>query len=244
MNIFIDTNFDVRTDTPPDKDPDTYSATLRFYHQRLWSKPLSSGEEFSLLTTTPGIYLLHRSEKGEFRLSSDSIIHSYTSTKRMAPLISQVPAPLPETFYKLACTIGSFIVFPSNRVDKKMTINGARGCHGKIQDRFDLTLECIRRHYLGICSPLFETLERYAAFFELFGDFRSYAEFFLLQDLVSEDGTEVRFHLPFDDFQRPAVPLTVGEYVEYAGNAMNFIRARNKRISNAYNVTAAVAKGC
>ncbi|WP_113903400.1 DUF6994 family protein [Brevibacterium celere] len=34
------------------------------------------------------------------------------------------------------------------------TINGARGLHPRIVDRFDLTLECIRRHYRGEPSPL------------------------------------------------------------------------------------------
>jgi len=36
--------------------------------------------------------------------------------------------------------IGGMIVFPGNRIDGKMTINGARGCYRKISDRFDLTL--------------------------------------------------------------------------------------------------------
>ena len=46
------------------------------------------------------------------------------------------------------------MVFPANRIEKKNTINGARGVHPRIADRFDLTAECIRRHYLGIESPL------------------------------------------------------------------------------------------
>lgn len=242
MNIFIDTSFDVRTDTPPGRDPDTYSATLRGCHHSLWSKGLPSGDTFNLTVTTPGVYLTHKSDRGDFRLSSDIMIPSYVETKKLAPLIKQVPPPIPDAFCDLAHTVGGFIIFPSNRVDKKMTINGARGCHSKIQDRFDLTLECIRRHYVGISSPLSETLERYSEFFKLFIDFRSYAEFFLLQDLISEDANEVRFHLPFDEFERPAFPLTVGEYVEYAGNAMNFIRARNKRISNAHDGIAIAAK--
>ena len=62
-------------------------------------------------------------------------------------------------------TIGGMMVFPGNRIDRKMTINGARGCNRKIADRFDLTLECIRRHYLVQRSPLGETLARYREFF-------------------------------------------------------------------------------
>ena len=51
----------------------------------------------------------------------------------------------------------------------------------------DLTLECIRRHYLGQASPLSETLTRYGDFFALFGDFRDYVQFFLVNDLVTND---------------------------------------------------------
>ena len=36
----IDSTFDFRSDTPPGKDPDARSPTLRRYHQLLWSKPL------------------------------------------------------------------------------------------------------------------------------------------------------------------------------------------------------------
>ena len=36
-------------------------------------------------------------------------------------------------------------LFPGNQIGRKMTINAARGCHPRINDRFDLTVECIRR---------------------------------------------------------------------------------------------------
>ena len=44
----IDIEFDVFSDTPSGKDPDSYSPTLRSYHRELWSKPLPSGELFAL----------------------------------------------------------------------------------------------------------------------------------------------------------------------------------------------------
>ena len=40
--------FDFRSDTPPGRDPDALSPTLRRYHQLLWSKPLPSGAPFEL----------------------------------------------------------------------------------------------------------------------------------------------------------------------------------------------------
>ena len=47
----------------------------------------------------------------------------------------------------------------------------------KINDRFDLTLECIRRYYLNEDSPLKETFIRYSDFL-LFKNFKGYIDFF------------------------------------------------------------------
>jgi hypothetical protein len=46
-------------------------------------------------------------------------------------------------------TIRAYIIFPKNRIDRKHTINQARGVNILIIDRFDLTLECIRLFYAG-----------------------------------------------------------------------------------------------
>jgi len=106
----------------------------------------------------------------------------------------------------------------------------ARGRSRKIDDRIDLTLECIRRHYEGEDSPLASTLALYNEFFSLFGDFEQYVEFFLLQDLVSGDGT-VNCFLPFDDFATPTLPGTVEEYQSYRAKVTRFVAARNHRIN-------------
>ncbi len=120
-------------------------------------------------------------------------------------------------------------MFPGNRVDKKPTINVARGFNPQIADRFDLTLECIRLHYLDQASPLAATLDRYADFFALFGSFEGYVDFFLLDDLAQNG--QVKFYLPFDgEFGQP-LPNTVYEYKEYMANTMEFVAARNRRIS-------------
>src|SRR5690606_30133904 len=95
-------------------------------------------------------------------------------------------------------TIGAYTIFPNNRIDGKHTINGARGCNGLIDDRFDLTLECIRLCYLGQQSPLYNPLLRYKNFFDLFENFTGYIEFFLLDDLVDEN-QQIKFYLPFDN---------------------------------------------
>jgi hypothetical protein len=74
-------------------------------------------------------------------------------------------------------------------------------------------------------------LARYAGFVALFQDFRGYVEFFLLQDLVTADCSAVRIAPPFDDFNGSAIPTGVNEYRAYKSAAIEFIEARNKRIS-------------
>ena len=100
------------------------------------------------------------------------------------------------------------MIFPGNRIDGKPTINGARGFTGQIADRFDLTSECIRRHYRDEASPLGGTLARCHDFFALFQYFEGYVDFFLLQDLVGADDSAIKFFMPFDDFNTPPVPGT------------------------------------
>jgi hypothetical protein len=224
----IDTAFDFRTDANR-KDPDSHSPTLRRYHRLLWSKPLPSGASFDLSDTTPGVYLHHRSSLGEFVLSSDSVMPTFTRWSALRPITEQFPEQENEEFRTIAYTIGAMMVFPGNRIDGKLNINGARGFYRQISDRFDLTLECIRRHYLNRESPLAATLSRYADFFALFGDFHGYVGFFLLDDLVTND-FGVKFFMPFDDFRPPAVPKDVGTYKEYRSRSIDLIEARNDRI--------------
>jgi hypothetical protein len=233
--MIIDTTFDFRTDTPQDRDPDSHSPTLRRYHQLLWSKPLPRGVLFELDATVPGYYLLHRSTLGQFELSSDAVMASYTRHVAMAPIIAQFSEEEHAAFNTLGYTIGGTMVFPSNRVDGKMTINGARGFLPRIADRMDLTLESIRRHYRGEPSPLGATLARYADFFALFDDFGGYVDFFLLQDLVTADGATVRFFMPFSDFNPPAMPRNAATYREFRLLSIEFIEARNRRIDTLVN---------
>jgi hypothetical protein len=226
MNNLIDIDFDFYSDTPLGKDPDSYSPTLRRYHIHLWSKLLPQGRYFNLTDKFPKV-LHHQSELGEFFLSSDSIGHSYSKVKSMSHIIGQVSSDEIRSFFETCSTIGGYIVFPSKRIDNKMTINGARGLNQKIKDRFDLTLECIRRHYASEDSPLGDTLRRYKAFFDLFGSFQGYVDFFLLQDLVAENQTSIEFFLPFNNFDGSPLPNNVNEYRLYKENVTDFVSARN-----------------
>lgn len=226
----IDTNFDFRNDSKG-KDPDSHSPTLRKYHQLLWSKQLPNGKTFDLDASNSRRYLYHHSELGEFLLTSDSVIHTYNRWKRLDHITSQFSDEEREAFSAIAYTIGGMLVFPGNRVDGKNTINGDRGFNRKICDRIDLTLECIRRHYLSADSPLARTLDRYFHFFALFGEFRGYVDFFLLNDLVDEKESNVKFFMPFDDFQTSPVPGNAEIYRQYRSLNIEFVTARNSRIS-------------
>lgn len=227
----IDTSFDVRSDTPEGKDPDSHSATLRRYHRLLWSKPLPDGRLFDLVETRPRTYLHHRSELGEFCLGSDSVIPSFKSWVVAAPVLDHLDDGELEAFRDIAYTVGGFMVFPGNQIARKWTINTARGMHRRIADRMDLTLECIRRFYgEDIDTPLGPTLQRYADFFALFQDFGGYVEFFLLQDLVDPRTGAVRFFLPFDGFTAPAIPRDVEHYRAYRDRSVTFLEERNARI--------------
>ncbi|MGG7655356.1 DUF6994 family protein [Kocuria rosea] len=223
----IDTTFNVNSDSQG-KDPDKYSPTLKDYHRKLWSKELPCGIGRFDLAPEPNAYLVHRSSNGVFFMASDAI--TTRLKKRARHIIEKIPPEYLPAWP--GYTIGSSIVFPGNKVDGKMTLNGARGFNSKIADRFDLTLECIRRYYDGRQqpSPLEDVLVRYEEFFDLFCDFNGYVDFFLLQDLLNDDGTIDFFH-KFKDFDTPAVPKDETEYLKYLAKSNRFISARNARIN-------------
>jgi len=225
----LEVGFDMRADTPAGLDPDTYSPTLKRYHQLLWQKPLPSGEVFTLASGERQAYLVHYGSSGRLPMSSDTITTSNRS--KSAKLYAQLPADVNEDFHRLGYTIGGFTLFPGAQIGRLQTINQARGMSSRIGDRFDLTLECIRRHFdpeLGE-SPLSAVLERYSSFFSLFGTFESYVAFFLFEDLV-DDGGRVRFFYPFTDFTRPALPASLDDYIKYRRAQVVFLTARNRRI--------------
>jgi len=231
MEKMIDIKYDFRTDSNGG-DVDKYSATLRKYHKILWSKPLPNGNVFSLDDSKENVYLYCKIESQEYFLSSDSIVHTYRFWKRTENTIKQIPENELNYFLNIAYTIGGYIIFPGNKINNLPTINMERGTNQRIDDRFDLTLECIRRYYNGEKSPLSETIERYDNFFKLFIDFKGYCDFFLLQDLTSDNYKKIKYFLPFNDFETGQYPKTVEDYYVYKNNSIEFNENRNKRIED------------
>ena len=81
---------------------------------------------------------------------------------------------------------------------------------------------------------LYNTFLRYKDFFDLFENFKGYIDFFLLNDLVDEN-ENIKFYLPFDNFETKPTFADVEEYLIYKKGVMDFIIARNKRIDNYAN---------
>ena len=228
----IDTSFDFRSDSNG-KDPDANSPTLRSYHRHLWSKELPNGEFLEIEEIDSR--LVYRFNMQTIRFASDSISNSYIGTKKVEHLTKEISQSEFEDFREKGSTIGGYIIFPSVREDGKMTINGARGFNRNIGDRFDLTLECIRLHYLKLENPLEDTfnLPTNKFFFSLFGNFKGYVDFFLLQDLVDTKFEKVSFFTERETpFLKSPIPQTAAEYRDYKDASLKFVALRNRRIAS------------
>lgn len=230
--------FDYREDSKG-KDADIYSPQLRNDLEKLYyHKKLPNGEFFDI---TQGKYcaddyLIWK----DMRFASDSITNVYLHHEKYN-VINEVKNTdfydnLIKKYNDNDYHIGCHILFPKNNNPNKSrswTINQARGTNAKICDRFDLTLECIRRFYIDkkLENPLIEKLEEYSYFFDLFINFKGYVEFFHLQDLIDgNDYNKIKFYLPFDDFKRYAKPQNVQEWEIFCKKQIEFAQLRNERI--------------
>lgn len=241
----IDVNFDFTTDTPnfwdgfwdnnnglggSKNDPDALSKTLQKYHQLIWSKQLPNGEFMNLAMGSGTNYLTWKN----FRFGSDSITTSFRY-ERYRSMIEQIDKSMPnykffmEDYIRRAYTIGGMIIFPKWHGG----INQSRGFNPYIKDRWDLTLECIRRYYKNEDSPLHNTLIKDKEFFNLFVDFKGYVDFFYLQDCVSYDYGTVIFWIGNGEFTRNPLPQTIEEYRQWIAKELEFVERRNTRIQAA-----------
>ena len=88
----IDTEFDFRQEVGG-KDPDTYSPTLKQYHQILWNKPLPNGKLLQI-SHIKSKYLVGICEDVSIELSSDSIINSLSFSATLYELNFSNPRSL------------------------------------------------------------------------------------------------------------------------------------------------------
>lgn len=242
--MIVDTSFDFTTDTPGywndfwtrndglgvgGADPDANSPMLKEYHRFLWSKPLPNGESMELIFGKGNQYLCWN----DFSFGSDSIIVSFRY-KKYRSMLEQIARSVPdyhhfvEDYLHKAYTIGGMTIFPK----RPGGMNQSRGCNALIRDRWDLTLECIRRYYMGDQSPLYDVCMKDKAFYDLFVDFKGYVDFFFFQDCVSEDYSQVLMFEGTADFNHDPMPSSVDSYFSFIDAEMIFLEKRNQRISN------------
>lgn len=224
----LDVAFDFRTDTREGYDPDKFSKTLKRYHQVLWSKELPNGEMMKLEASRNRLYYLTWKD---FDFGSDSIIVElqYERYKHITDMVKKKVDDYDayyEELKKKSYTIGGMIIFPKHN----NSINQEKGRNRKISDRWDLTLECIRRYYNGEASPMSKVIESDKAFFDLFVSFKGYVDFFFLQDCVSEDYSEVDIWCGDATFEKSGLPETIDDYFEFIQKEHAFLDKRNERI--------------
>lgn len=152
-----------------------------------------------------------RGEKGKKNGEYDEFYYYIVCPQKYYDILNQVMEHLEdyknyyEDFLRKSYTIGGSIIFPKHQ----SSMNQNRGTNGFICDRWDLTLECIRRYYSGETSPLHETILADKAFYELFVDFKGYVDFFYLQDCVTEDYSHVQIWCGDTRFIETGLPKTV-----------------------------------
>ncbi|KAA1420900.1 hypothetical protein F0U44_00685 [Nocardioides humilatus] len=231
----IDVGFCFYDDPDYDTDADRDSTLLREWHRLLWSKKLPGDSSSIKWQVEPGGYLTCFARGGTVRVSSDTIAttHSRYARQGMSELWAELSPAEQQHYDRAFYTIGGFVIFPVRRG----SLNQLRGTDSRISDRFDLTLECIRQHYMGEqANPLAQPLALDAHFFGLFGvgasGFSAYVGFFHLQDMVA--GNAIRW---MDDrggnewdFASPPLPQSAPVYRRYLENVSQFVSARNARI--------------
>ena len=214
-------------------DPDSFSEILYDFFAELWNlnnsafnvKKIWNGSSWELVGA----------EDYSLRLGTDSIMSIYWHRFDMREFISELIKSKNNDFkmfireyLKKSNTIGGFVLFPRHI----QSINQRRGTNSLIGDRFDLTLECIRRYYeeteksekYNNYNPLFgglnaDYIKEDKAFFDLFGKgkagFEKYTEFFWLNKSWVKDGRVLNLldNQPLDnyDFGKIINPLPTAD---------------------------------
>lgn len=225
------------------QDPDKLSESLREYHACLFENRKIKSCSFTIKTNKPN-HIIFNNGKIEIIFTPDSITNIFQLSNRKWKSKSEKEIlkdycnqdkkikELTDEFNTIDYTIGSSIVFPIRINGESIgnTLNRARGVLYKIHDRIDYTLECIKRYFEGNTedNPLKNSLSKNKEFFDLFYGFEEYVDFFMLNDLIDENGNvkslcnEIDFNKPF--------PETLEDYQTYIRKTNEFIKARNKRI--------------
>jgi len=225
-------NYDLKKDIKDGQDVDAYSLNLAHFHQYLWTRMTPSGIKLNLVKSSSPRYEFFFNKKQRF--SSDSMTNSYClwNQNKQLPIKTKLIENLYEKYKEVDNTIAGFIIFPKNdnKFDRHWTINQTRGTCSTIKDRFDFTLECIRRWYAKEegQNPLEEVLERQNYFYMLFNDFKGYIDFFFLQDFVDENYRVIIWSEKLFD----PLPKTTYQWGELIKIMTELLKKRQNRIKH------------
>lgn len=211
-------------------DIDLQCREIYDYHKVLWQKKLPNGKmlNFEIRKNRAGYFLFEMNSK--IRFGSDSILHTYRnySKGKIKNLIKEFDRNDLNRFYEKITTIGGYIIFPKHM----NSLNQRKGNSPLVEDRFDITLNSIRKFYQNENTdyPLRKELENDREFFSWFVDFESYVSFFYLDDLVDRKSGEILF---FSE-DKP-LPISKASYLKYKDNVLSFLEKRNRRIYKEVN---------
>ncbi len=231
----IDVNLNFWVDSSG-ADPDIFSKKLREYQIMLYSRKSDN------IILTPGGDMsydyLYIDSPENMRLGSDCILNMnerYREYKNINAKHLENTSDHYKKLYKkyldMAHTIGGEILFPK----RKNSINVERGRNHLIKDRFDLTLECIRRYYndKNAQNPLYTTICADKIFFDLFKTFDGYVEYFFLGDLVENGRINFFFGKYKDDvFNHSPLAWEQSDWEQLLDNQMKFLEKRATRIQD------------
>lgn len=209
-------------------DIDLHCRKIYEYHQRLWQKKLPNGANLKFQIKHKGGSFFLLDNKSGISFGSDSILHTYRHFKKgyIREVIEKFNVKETNKFYEEITSIGGYIIFPK-RIN---SLNQRRGTDALVKDRFDITLDSIRKYYQKdkLDYPLKKVIEKDGEFFSWFMDFKSYVSFFYLDDLVNPKTDEILF---FSE-DKP-LPRSKEGYLAYKDKVLFFLKNRNKRIKEA-----------
>lgn len=220
-------------------DPDAFSERLYDFYETIWNiqkqKLNLNLPEVKKVWNGNAWELVGVADKN-FRLGTDSIISVYWHRNDMRGFIAQLIETEGHDFkhyigkyLQKANTIGGFMLFPRHR----QSLNQTRGVNARINDRFDLTLECIRRMYLKKDNPLQSALERDKSFFDGFGTFENYVNFFCLNSSWVKDGQVLNLmdNTSLENYNFDKNPLPIKDnWWSFYNNIKERLRFRNEQI--------------
>lgn len=181
----------------------------------------------------------------EFKLSSDYIGASVYWAKKAGLSDNEIIE-----YLKISRTIGGHIVFP--RGEGQPTVNQARGGESGYYDRFDLTLLAIKKWYSKqkiSKNEVAKAIDNYKGWFDLFGSFENFVEFFKLEGFIFKDEKEngetdliiinlINSNLEHDvinaltkeEDKDICIPLNREDYKIYFNNSNKIIKDRTERL--------------